>query len=116
MIIKYCDDSGNILREVRINEAETKALQLDMKDIVEWHVNFIKHRAKQNINKIVEHALKPDSKQLPPCDIASIKIELDKLNQIIFSPRDLPHNIKEKIVKLAYANKHQNTNGVKNAY
>lgn len=101
MIIKYYTDDGMLIRETQIDAEEEKALGASMADIVEWHSNFIKHRARQEIDNIVEVALKPNSKMLIDKDKRLLKQILDEKDIIVASARDLPLEIKKAIVKKA---------------
>ena len=101
MIIKYYKDDGTLLREVTIDTEEEKALGTVMADIVEWHQNFLKHRARQEIDRIVEMALRPGSNMLSDQDKQKLREYLDKHGIVVASPRDLPTEIKKAIVKRA---------------
>jgi len=57
-------DTNETLKELELTEEETKALSLDIADIIEFHTNFIKQRVRQNIDKIVEEALRSQSRLL----------------------------------------------------
>jgi len=94
-------DTNEILREIELTEEETKALSLDIADIVEFHTNFIKQRVRQNIDKIVEEAVKPQSKLLSTEDKkALIKSFLEK-GIFVANVREIPIEIKKEIVKKA---------------
>ncbi len=101
MIIRYYKDDGTLLREIAIDTEEEKALKVAMADIVEWHQNFIKHRARQEIDRIVEMALRPGSKMLTDQDKQKLREYLDKHGIVVVSPRDLPMEIKKAIVRRA---------------
>jgi len=94
-------DTNEILRELELTEEETKALSLDIADIVEFHTNFLLQRVRQNIDKITEEAVKPQSKLLSDKDKRElIKLLLQK-EIFVTRPRDLPDEIKRLIVKKA---------------
>jgi len=94
-------DTNETLREIELTEEEIKALSLDIADIVEFHTNFIKQRVRQNIDKITEEAVKPQSKLLSDKDKRElIKLLLQK-EIFVTHPRDLPEEIKRLIVKKA---------------
>ena len=94
-------DTNEILRELELTEEETKALSLDIADIVEFHTNFLLQRVRQNIDKIIEEAVKPQSKVLSDKDKRElIKLLLQK-EIFVTRPRDLPDEIKRLIVKKA---------------
>ena len=94
-------DTNETLREIELTEEETKALSLDIADIVEFHTNFIKQRVRQNIDKIVEEAVKPQSKLLSTEDKkALIKSFLEK-GIFVANVREIPIEIKKEIVKKA---------------
>jgi len=99
MVIKYYKDDGTLLREVTIDTEEEKALGMVMADIVEWHQNFIKHRARQEIDRIVEMSLRPSSKMLSNEDKKLLRQHLDEKGIIVASIRDLPIEAKKEIVK-----------------
>jgi len=99
MIIRYCKDDGTLIREIQIDTEEEKALGTAMADIVEWHQNFLKHRARQEIDRIVEMALRPGSDMLSDQDRQKLRVYLDKEGIIVASPRDLPMKIKKEIIK-----------------
>jgi len=100
--ILYIDANTNeTLREVKLTEEETKALSLDIADIVEFHTNFIKQRVRQNIDKIVEEAVKPQSKVLSDTDKRELIQLLLQKEIFVTRPRDLPDEIKRLIVKKA---------------
>jgi len=101
MIIKYCKDDGRIIREIQIDAEEEKALSMTMADIVEWHQNFLRHRARQEIDNIVGEALKPGSKLLKESDKQKLRELLNKHNILVADPRSLPYEIKKEIVKRA---------------
>ena len=93
--------TNETLRELELTEEETKALSLDIADIIEFHTNFIKQRIRQNIDKIVEEAVKPQSKLLSGKDKKElIKLLLQK-EIFVTHPRDLPLEVKKLIVKRA---------------
>ncbi len=94
-------DTNETLREIELTEEEIKALSLDIADIVEFHTNFIKQRVRQNIDKIIEEAVKPQSKVLSEQNRKEIiKLLLEK-QIFVTRPRDLPDEIKRLIVKKA---------------
>jgi len=94
-------DTNETLKELELTEEETKALSLDIADIIEFHANFIRQRVRQNIDKIVEEAVKPHSKLLSKQDKKKlIKFLLEK-EIFVTRPRDLPDEIKRLIVKRA---------------
>jgi len=94
-------DTDETLRIFVLSEEEVKALNFDIADIIEFHTNFIKQRARQNIDKVVEEAVKPQSKLLSDTDKKElIKLLLQK-EIFVTRPRDLPDNIKRLIVKKA---------------
>ena len=94
-------DTNETLKELELTEEETKALSLDIADIIEFHSNFIRQRVRQNIDKIVEEAVKPQSKVLSAIDKKElIKLLLQK-EIFVTHPRDLPLEIKKLIVKKA---------------
>jgi len=99
MIIRYCKDDGTLIKEIQIDTEEEKALKVVMADIVEWHQNFIKHRARQEIDRIVEMALRPSSKMLSNEDKKLLRQHLDEEGIVIASVRDLPMEVKKKIVR-----------------
>ena len=101
MIVKYYKDDGTLLREITIDAEEEKALSTAMADIVEWHQNFLKHRARQEIDRVVEAALRPDSTMLTDQDKQKLRQYLDEHGIVVASPRDLPIQIKKAIVKRA---------------
>jgi len=101
MIIKYCKDDGTVIKEIQIDTEEEKALKVVMADIVEWHQNFLRHRARQEIDRIVEMALRPGSKMLTDEDKQKLRQYLDEHGIVVASPRDLPMEIKKAIVKRA---------------
>jgi len=101
MIIRYCKDDGTLLKEVTIDTEEEKALKVAMADIVEWHQNFIKHRARQEIDRIVEEALRPGSNMLTDQDKEALRQLLAEHGIVVASPRDLPMKVKKAIVKRA---------------
>ena len=101
MIVSYYTDNGTLIREIHIDAEEEKALGVAMADIVEWHTNFIKHRARQEINNIVEAALRPGSDMLSDEDKKKLREYLDEKGIIVASARDLPMEIKKAIVKRA---------------
>jgi len=101
MVIKYYKDDGTLIREIQIDAEEERALGTTMADIVEWHINFIKHRARQEIDKIVKMALRPGSKMLIDEDKRLLKQILDEKDIMVASARDLPLEIKKAIVKKA---------------
>ena len=92
-------DTNETLRELELTEEETKALSLDIADIVEFHINFIKQRVRQNIDKIVEEAVKPRSKLLSNKDKKELIQLLLQKEIFVTHPRDLPEEIKRSIVK-----------------
>jgi len=94
-------DTNETLRELELTEEETKALSFDIADIVEFHTNFIKQRVRQNIDKIVEEAIKPQSKLLSAQDKkALIKSFLEK-GIFVVNVREIPIELKKEIVKKA---------------
>ena len=94
-------ENNQILREIELTEEEIKALSLDIADIIEFHTNFLHQRVRQNIDKIVEEAVKPSSKLLSEQDRREIiKLLLEK-QIFVTRPRDLPNEIKRLIVKKA---------------
>ena len=99
MIIRYYQDNGTLIREIQIDTEEEKALSIAMADIVEWHQNFLKHRARQEIDRIVEMALRPGSNMLTDEDKQKLRQYLDEHGIVVALPRDLPMNIKKAIVK-----------------
>lgn len=100
--IVYIDtDTNKTLRELELTEEETKALSLDIADIVEFHTNFIKQRVRQNIDKIVEEALRSQSRLLSTEDKKAIFKLLLERNIFVANSRDLPVKIKKEIVKKA---------------
>ena len=101
MIVKYYKDDGTLLKEIQIDAEEEKALGTAMADIVEWHQNFLKHRARQEIDNIVEAALDPKSQMLSDSDKQAIKEAIDKIGLLVVRPRDLPMELKKEIVKRA---------------
>ncbi|RKX61437.1 MAG: hypothetical protein DRP29_00265 [Thermodesulfobacteriota bacterium] len=94
-------DTNETLREIELTEEETKALSLDIADIVEFHTNFIKQRVRQNIDKITEEAVKPQSKLLSDTDKKELIRLLLQKEIFVTRPRDLPDEIKRLIVKKA---------------
>ena len=101
MIIKYYKDDGTLIKEIQIGAEEEKALGMAMADIVEWHQNFLRHRARQEIDRIVEAALDPKSQMLSDSDKQAIKEAIDKIGLLVVRPRDLPMELKKEIVKRA---------------
>jgi len=101
MVIKYYKDDGTLIREIQIDAEEEKALGTAMADIVEWHQNFLRHRARQEIDRIVEMALRPSSNMLTDEDKQKLRQYLDEHGIVVASPRDLPIQIKKTIVKRA---------------
>ena len=94
-------ENKQVIKEMELREEETKALSLDIADIVEFHTNFIRQRVRQNIDKIVEEAVKPQSKLLSDRDKREIINLLLEKQIFVTSPRDLPNEIKRLIVKKA---------------
>ena len=94
-------ENNQVLKELELTEEELKALSLDIADIVEFHTNFIRQRVRQNIDKIVEEAVKPQSKLLSDRDKREIINLLLEKQIFVTSPRDLPNEIKRLIVKKA---------------
>ncbi len=101
MVIKYYRDNGTLIREIQIDTEEEKALGTAMADIVEWHQNFLRHRARQEIDRIVEMALRPGSNMLSDQDKQKLREYLDRHGIVVASPRDLPMEIKKAIVRRA---------------
>ena len=101
MIVKYYKDDGTLLKEITIDAEEEKALGTVMTDIVEWHQNFIKHRARQEIDRIVEMALRPGSNMLTDQDKEALRQLLAEHGIVVASPRDLPIEVKKEVVKKA---------------
>jgi len=101
-------NTNETLKELELTEEETKALSLDIGDIVEFHTNFIKQRVRQNIDKIVEEALRPQSRLLSAEDKKAIFKMLLEQNIFVANSRDLPAEIKKEIVKRAKLNKSDN--------
>jgi len=98
--IVYVDtDTNQTLKEIELTEEELKALSLDIADIVEFHTNFIKQRIRQNIDKIVEEALRPHSRLLSAENKKAIFKLLFEQNIFVANSRDLPDEIKREIVK-----------------
>ena len=98
MIIRYCKDDGTLIKEIQIDTEEEKALKVVMADIVEWHQNFLRHRARQEIDRIVEMALR-SSNILSNEDKKLLRQHLDEEGIVIASVRDLPMEVKKKIVR-----------------
>jgi len=94
-------NTNETLRELELTEEETKALSLDIADIVEFHTNFIKQRIRQNIDKIVEEALRPNSKLITDEDRKALFQYLYEKGIFVSNPRELPIEIKKEIVKKA---------------
>jgi len=94
-------DTNETLRELELTEEETKALSFDIADIVEFHTNFIKQRVRQNIDKIVEEALRPNSKLITDEDRKALFQYLYEKGIFVSNPRELPIEIKKEIVKKA---------------
>jgi len=100
-IIYYDANTKRNIKEIDLTEEEIKALSLDIEDIIEFHINFIRQRVRQNIDKIVEEAVKPQSKLLSEQDKRElIRLLLEK-EIFVTRPRDLPGEIKKLIVKKA---------------
>ena len=99
MIIKYYKDNGTLIKQIQIDAEEEKALSTAMADIAEWHINFINHRARQEINNIVEAALRPGSKMLSDEDKKLLRQLLNEKGIIVASARDLPMEVKKAIIK-----------------
>jgi len=100
--IIYIDSKTNkTLKEIELDEEETKALYLDIQDIIEFHINCIKQRVRRNIDRIVEKALTPRSKLLNDKDKQALIQLLLKEKILITKARDLPIEIKKLIVKKA---------------
>ena len=100
--ILYIDtDTNKTLRELELTEEEVKVLTLDITDIIEFHTNFIRQRVRQNIDKIVEEAVKPQSKLLSDEDKKELIQLLLQKEIFVTRPRDLPLEIKKLIVKKA---------------
>ena len=100
--ILYIDtDTNKTLRELELTEEETKALSLDIADIVEFHTNFLLQRVRQNIDKITEEAVKPQSKLLSDTDKKELIRLLLQKEIFVTRPCDLPDEIKRLIVKKA---------------
>ena len=99
MIIKYFKDDGTLIKEIQIDAEEERALKVAMDDIVEWHQNFLRHRARQEIDRIVEMALRPSSKMLSNEDKKLLRQHLDEEGIVIASVKDLPMEIKKEIVR-----------------
>ena len=98
--IVYIDtDTNKTLREIELTEEEIKALSLDIADIVEFHINFIKQRVRQNIDKIVEEALRFNSKLITDKDRKALFQYLYEKGIFVSNPRELPIEIKKEIVK-----------------
>jgi len=120
MIIRYCKDDGTLIKEIQIDAEEEKALSVEMADIVEWHQNFIKHRARQEIDRVVEAALDPKSRMLSDSDKQAIKEAIDKTGLLVVRPKDLPMELKKEIVKRAKMTKKNHNvlgaNWVKNCF
>jgi len=92
-------DTNETLKELELTEEETKALSLDIADIIEFHTNFIKQRVRQNIDKIVEEALRSQSRLLSAENKKAIFKLLLEQNIFVANSRDLPTEIKKEIVK-----------------
>ena len=101
MIIKYYQNDGTLIKEIQIDTEEEKALGMVMADIVEWHQNFLRHRARQEIDRVVEAALDPKNQMLSDSDKQAIKQAIDKIGLLVVRPRDLPMELKKEIVKRA---------------
>jgi len=100
--IVYIDiDTNETLKEIDLTEEEVKALNFDIADIVEFHTNFIKQRVRQNIDKIVEEALRPNSKLITDKDRKVLFQYLYEKGIFVSNPRELPIEIKKEIVKKA---------------
>jgi len=104
MIIRYYEDNGSLIKEVKVSVEEERALSVAMASMVEWHENFLKHRIKQEINNIVEKALEPGSKLLTREDKQQLRKLLDQYNVMVVDPKNLPDEIKKEIVKRANLN------------
>jgi len=100
-IVYILAENNQTLKEIELTEEETKALNLDIADIVEFHTNFIKQRIRQNIDKIVEEALRSQSRFLSAEDKKAIFKMLLEQNIFVANVRDLPTEIKKEIVKRA---------------
>ncbi|RKX60795.1 MAG: hypothetical protein DRP29_01975 [Thermodesulfobacteriota bacterium] len=94
-------DTNETLEALELTEEEIKALKFDIADIVEFHTNFIKQRIRRNVDKIVEEALKPQSKLLSADDKKELINLLLQKGIFVTHPRDLPNEIKKLIVKKA---------------
>ncbi len=94
-------DTNKVLKEIELTEEETKALSLDIANIIEFHTNFIKQRVRQNIDKIVEEALRPNSKLITDEDRKALFQYLYEKGIFVSNPRELPIEIKKEIVKKA---------------
>jgi len=104
-IVYILAENNQTLKEIELTEEETKALSLDIADIVEFHTNFIKQRVRQNIDKIVEEALRSQSRLLSAEDKKAIFKMLLEQNIFVANVRDLPTEIKKEIVKKVDFNK-----------
>jgi len=92
-------DTNEPIRELVLSEEEVKALKFDIGDIPEFHINFIKQRVRKNIDKLVEEAIKPQSKLLSNEDKKELMEILYQKEIFVTHPRDLPDKIKKLIVK-----------------
>jgi len=98
-IVYMSVENNQILKELELTEEEVKALSFDIADIIEFHTNFIRQRVRQNIDKIVEEAVKPSSKLLSEQDKREIiKLLLEK-QIFVSSLRELPAEVKKEIIR-----------------
>lgn len=94
-------ETNEQIKELVLSEEEVKALNFNIADIVEFHTNFIKQRIRKNIDKLVEEALKPQSKLLSTKDKKELMEILLQKEIFITQPHTLPDEIKKLIVKKA---------------
>ena len=61
--ITYTDtDTGTVLRETELDEAEKQAFEYVAYNVVDWIDNCFQNRARQAINEVVTEALGTDTK------------------------------------------------------
>ena len=100
--ITYQDSRTGRETSYTLPDEEVKALETDVDDVVEWHLNAIRQKARQQVDRVCEEALadatgailKPEHRQ----QIAAVLADRGILAP---SVKHLPEDIRRQIVSLA---------------
>jgi len=100
--ITYSDTRTGRETSYTLSEEEVKALETDVADVVEWHLNAIRQKARQQMDRVCEEALADATGAiLKPKHRQQIAAALAERGILAPTVKHLPEDVRRQIVSLA---------------